>query len=382
MNKINKILFAIILSVSFVNFAQAGELTVTGAAEATYTITSSDSSTAKNNTNKAIGISNELDFNASGEFGNGLTWKYQVQLDPATDATTPNDDTSLSLGTPYGTITINQTEGDLNTHLAMSAAAYAPGHDIGTPTGYQGGTGMNTYNNFAYATPAGLLPFDTTFKAAYSNGDNVQSNDAANQGVTEGKGTVESYQVTTKPIEGLTVGASYLEINDSGSTTAPDYKTGGAYAKYSIGQVTVGAGRHFVEPNQRTTGTSHDATTTKWNTPTTTYYNQTTGAVSTVTNLYVEGLKFFENDAYSIGFAVNDALSISYDKLVSTAHIAVQSATNVRSSRDRDLEVATLQAAYNIGGAVLSVSQKSVENKDYAEGVDIKEYMFGIKMAF
>ena len=382
MNKISKILFAIILSLSVVNFAQAGELTVTGSAEATYTITSSDSSTAKNNTNKAIGISNELDFTASGEFGNGLTWTYQVQLDPATDATTPNDDTSLVLGTPYGNIGIFQTEGDLNTHLAYSVAAYAPGHDIGNTGGYQGGTGMNSYNNIAYHSPAGLLPFGTVFKAAVSNGDNIQSNDAANAGTAEPKGNVESYQITAKPIDGLTVGASYLEINDSGSTTAPDYKTGGGYAKYSIGQFGFGVGRHYVEPNIRTTGNTHDATTTKWNTPTTTYYNQTTGAYSTTSNVYVTGLKYFENDAYSVAFAVNDNFSVSYDKLVSTANISVQSVTNVRSSQDRDLEVTTLQAAYNMGGAVISVSQKDIQNKDYAQGVDHKEYMFGLKMAF
>ena len=382
MNKISKILFAIILSLSVVNFAQAGELTVTGSAEATYTITSSDSATAKNNTNKAIGISNELDFNASGEFGNGLTWTYQVQLDPATDATTPNDDTSLVLGTPYGNIGIFQTEGDLNTHLAYSVAAYAPGHDIGNGGGYQGGTGMNSYNNIAYHSPAGLLPFGTVFKAAVSNGDNIQSNDAANAGTTEGKGNVESYQITAKPVDGLTVGASYLEINDSGSATAPDYKTGGGYAKYSLGQFAFGLGRHYVEPNQRSTATTASATTTKWNAPTTAYYNQTTGAYSTVTNVYVNGLKYFENDAYSVAFAVNDNFSISYDKLVSTARISVQSTTNVRTSQDRDLEVTTLQAAYNMGGAVLSVSQKDIENKDYAANVDLKEYMFGIKMAF
>ena len=382
MNKISKILFAIILSLSVVNFAQAGELTVTGSAEATYTITSSDSATAKNNTNKAIGISNELDFTASGEFGNGLTWTYQVQLDPATDATTPNDDTSLVLGTPYGNIGIFQTEGDLNTHLANSVAAYAPGHDIGVSSGYQGGTGMNTYNNIAYHSPAGLLPFGTVFKAAVSNGDNIQSNDAANAGTTEGKGNVESYQITAKPVDGLTVGASYLEINDSGSTTAPDYKTGGGYAKYSLGQFAFGLGRHYVEPNQRSTATTASATTTKWNAPTTAYYNQTTGAYSTVTNVYVNGLKYFENDAYSVAFAVNENFSVSYDELVSTANISVQSKTNVKTSQDRDLEVTTLQAAYNMGGAVLSVSQKDIENKDYAANVDLKEYMFGIKMAF
>ena len=382
MNKISKILFAIILSLSVVNFAKAGELTVTGSAEATYTITSSDSATAKNNTNKAIGISNELDFNASGEFGNGLTWTYQVQLDPALDATTPNDDTSLVLGTPYGNIGIFQTEGDLNTHLAYSVAAYAPGHDIGNSGGYQGGTGMNSYNNIAYHSPAGLLPFGTTFKAAVSNGDNIQSNDAANAGTTEGTGNVESYQITAKPVDGLTVGASYLEINDSGSTTAPDYKTGGGYAKYSLGQFAFGLGRHYVEPNQRSLTVTADALTHKWNDTTTTYYNATTGAYTTTTNDYVVGLKYFENDAYSVAFAVNENFSVSYDKLVSTANISVQSATNVKTSQDRDLEVTTLQAAYNMGGAVISVSQKDIENKDYAQGVDLKEYMFGIKMAF
>ena len=32
---------------------------------------------------KTLGISNELDFTASGELDNGYTWKYQVQLDNA-----------------------------------------------------------------------------------------------------------------------------------------------------------------------------------------------------------------------------------------------------------------------------------------------------------
>lgn len=383
MNKLSKILFAIILSLSVVNFAQAGELTVTGSAEATYTITSSDSATASNNTNKAIGISNELDFNASGEFGNGLTWTYQVQLDPnAGGQYSFNDDTSLVIGTPYGNIGIFQTEGDLNTHLAYSVAAYAPGHDIGNGGGYQGGTGMNSYNNFAYHSPAGLLPYGTTFKAAYSNGDNIQANDAANSGATEPKGTVKSYQVTTKPIDGLTIGASYLEINGSGTTTAPDYKTGGGYAKYSVGAFSFGAGRHYVEPNQRSLSSTASTLTTKSVDTTTTYYSSSTGAFSSGSTSYAVGLKYFENDAYSIAFAVNENLSISYDKLVSTAKISVQSPTNVRTSQSRDLEISTLQAAYNIGGAVISVSQKDIENDTHQQGVDLNEFMLGIKMAF
>jgi hypothetical protein len=380
MNKIAKLFFVMILSLSFVS-AQAGEMTVTGSAEATYTITSSGSTTAQNNTHPAIGLSNELDFNASGEFGNGFTWNYQVQLDPSTsDGSALNDDTSLVLGTPYGTFGIYNSEGDLNTHLAYSVAAYAPGQDIGSSGGYQGGVGMNSYNNISYTTPADLIPFGTTFRASYSNGDNIQSNDAANAGATEGTDGIESYQITSKPIDGLTVGASYLEKKGSGSTTAPDYATGGGYAKYSMGAFAFGAGKHFVEPNQRSTAVSPGSLTTKAVTTSTTH-SSTTGANTTTTS-YIDGLKYFENTAYSIAFAANENLSISYDKLTSTAHVSAQGATNTVSSTDRDLDVNTLQAAYNIGGAVVTVSQKSIGNADYVNGKDLKEYMFGIKMAF
>ena len=380
MNKIFNILFAMILSLSVANFAQAGEMTVTGSAEATYTITSSDSATGKSNAHPAIGLSNELDFNANGEFGNGLTWTYQVQLDPSTSGSALNDDTSLVLGTSYGNIGIYNSEGDLNTHLAYSVAAYAPGHDIGSGGGYQGGVGMNSYNNLAYHSPAGLLPFGTVFKAAYSNGDNVQSNDAANAGATEGTDGIQSYQISTKPIDGLTVGASYLEQKGSGDATAPDYETGGAYAKYSFGQFSFGLGRHYVQPAQRTTSPTVAAVTDKIITNTTTF-NSGTGTFSTATT-YAAGFKHFENDAYSIAFAVNENLSFSYDKLTSTAVVNAQDSMNVRSSANRDLEVSTIQAAYNIGGAVVTVSQKSLDGVDYVQGADQKETMFGIKMAF
>ena len=37
----------------------------------------------QDNTGKGIGISNELNFTASGELDNGFTWKYHTELDPA-----------------------------------------------------------------------------------------------------------------------------------------------------------------------------------------------------------------------------------------------------------------------------------------------------------
>ena len=90
----------------------AGEMTVTGGATATYATNGADSSAGKN-----IGISNELDFTASGELDNGYTWKYQVQLDGDNAA---NDDTRLEIGTDMGTIGIYVSEGGLSKELGSA----------------------------------------------------------------------------------------------------------------------------------------------------------------------------------------------------------------------------------------------------------------------
>jgi len=379
MKKISNILLSLILSLSVISFAKAGELSVTGSVQATYTITSSDSSNAKVERKPGIGMSNELAFNATGEFGNGFTWNYQVELDPdQRNGAALNDDTRLELGTPYGTIGIYNSEGDLNTQLSYSAAAYAPGHDIGTSGAIETGTGINSYSNIQYHLPAGLLPFGITAKAAYSPGHSYggDANDAGGAASND----VESYQVTAKPIDGLTVGASYLTINGSGNATTQDYETGGAYAKYSIGNVTLGAGRHLVAPNKDNVGSGSCAVTAVIKSRTdsqdsTTYLPKTTTS-------YCDGTTYFENDAFSIGYAVNDALSVSWDKITSTGHVSNQDKDNVRVRTDRDLVVESIQFAYNIGGAVVAVGQKDIEGVDYQQGNNEKETVFSLKMAF
>lgn len=382
MKKIITILFASILGFSAV---QAGEMTVTGSAQATYVITSSDSATGAQNKTPGLGFANELAFNANGEFGNGYTWTYQIELDPAQGSGAAlNDDTRLELGLGnLGTIGIYGSEGDLNTHLANSVAAYAPGHDIGSTGGYQGGTGMNSYNNLQYHTPAGLLPFGTSVKLAWSNGDSKQSADANDAGSASGD-DINSYQVTTKPIDGLTIGASYLEKTKSSKTEKTDkYETGGAYAKYNMGAFSFGIGRHFVVPNvtNRTAGNDVSAVTTALITSTSnSAVYSANGNGSTSINSAVE---YFQNDAVSIAFAVNENLSVSYDRLKSEANAREFSATGAGGTEvDRDLEISTLQAAYNIGGAVVALSQKSVDGINYAQGANAQEFAISLKMAF
>ena len=380
MKNIMKILFGLILSGSLILSANAGELTVTGNAQATYTITSSDSPTAVVEKKPGIGLSNEIAFNATGEFMNGYTWKYQMELDPdQRNGAAINDDSRLELGTPYGALGIYNSEGDLNTHLKSSVAAYAPGHDIGTSGGYEGGTGINSYSNLQYHTPAGLLPYDISAKAAYSTGQGY-GGDANDAGKANAANGIESFQVTAAPYAGLKVGASYLEKKGSGSATVQNYETGGGFATYAMGNFSLGYGKHFVAPNKdgSSSGTCAKTTAVK---SSSTSVSSTTGLPVTTTS-YCNGTKYFENDAYSVAFAVNDQLSISYDVMTSTANVSNQSSTNAIVRTDRDLEVTSIQAAYNVGGAVVAVGQKSVDGVNYAQDKDVKETVFSLKMAF
>ena len=76
MKTIMKTLFVSIASLSLMFSVNAGELAVSGSAKATYHVTHGQQS------DNTIGITNELNFTASGELDNGYTWSYSMELDP------------------------------------------------------------------------------------------------------------------------------------------------------------------------------------------------------------------------------------------------------------------------------------------------------------
>ena len=88
-----KTLFVSIASLSLMFSANAGEVSVNGTAKATYHITHGEQS------DNTIGITNELNFKASGEMDNGYAWSYDMALDPrsADSGDAANDDTSITL---------------------------------------------------------------------------------------------------------------------------------------------------------------------------------------------------------------------------------------------------------------------------------------------
>ena len=163
MKNIIKSLIVMFSSISLFASANAGELSVSGTAKATYNIQS-----GKTNVDNGLGITNELNFTASGETDNGYTWSYSMELDPnavATDnAGAQNDDTKLTLSTPMGTVGVFVSEGGLDVEDAASQSVYARPTDIGDPSATSDNYTIDSYNNIQYHTPADLLPFGATLK--------------------------------------------------------------------------------------------------------------------------------------------------------------------------------------------------------------------------
>jgi outer membrane protein OmpU len=359
------IIKALVVLASVVSFssANAGVLEVTGTAKATYSIQGSDSTTGKNDAGKGLGITNELAFTGTGELDNGFTWKYQVELDDNTSGATTSDDTRLEVTTPYGTVAAYNTEGGLSTKYKYSAAAYGAGSDNGASGSMEYGAAIDGYNNLQYHTPADLLPLGISAKYALApSADKGKSSGNSNTTNTD-ENKAQQFQVMAEPITGLNIGASYLDKGGE-KGTIQGYETGGAYATFAQGPFTVGYGEHRVANNISTVT------------------SQTTATVLNTAALKGT-VKHFKNKAFSVGYKVNDSLSISYEEEKSeAAKRTIVTATKADTAADVELEVSTIQAAYTMGGMTLSLSMKDITNADYVINKDESETLIAVVMAF
>jgi outer membrane protein OmpU len=354
MKTIMKTLFVALTSFALLSSANAGELSVTGSAKATWTNVSDAQS------GKQIGIANELLFSASGELDNGYTWTYSVALDPTTTGDTAasptntppgaavNDDQTLNIGMPgLGTLGINVSAGGFNAKYGWSADAYTVMSDTGKSEGMTYNGDLGSYSNIQFATEAGLLPFGTVIQAGY--GVAKTDGDSTNASGKAGADTANAYGLTIKPIDGLTVGATYISVNAyaDGGTDAQVEEGGAYYAKYAAGPVTIGYGKSYKAP---------------------TIAQFASGGATTV--------EYYENTGTSIGYAVNDALRVSYTREKGQRHFATS------STAATDTKLASYQVAYNIGGATLSLVRQDVNDAAYTANNDWTETLVGIAMAF
>ena len=348
-------------SVSLFASANAGELSVSGTAKATYNILS-----GKTNVGKGLGITNELNFTATGETDAGYTWSYSMELDPGATQVTgdtdtegsqsaQNDDTKLTLSTPYGTVGVFISEGGLDVEDAASQSAYARPTDMGDPSATEDNFTIDSYNNVQYHTPADLLPFGTSFKIAYapniadtavgSSGNNAGAVNTISTSNTTGNNATEM-QVKTAPIDGLALGASYFEFDGSGlAKSDQEAESGAYYATYATGPVSIGYSKAYKAPFLA------DA------------------AYATTTNV-----DYYDQTNYSIAFVASDDLTVSYERETSEA--------NYVNDTQVEQESSAVQVAYTMGGMTIALSHGSHDNVGYTDAANQDQTLFAVTMAF
>ena len=347
-----KTLFVSIASLSLMFSVNAGELSVSGTAKATYHITHGSQS------DNTIGITNELNFKASGEMDNGFGWAYNMALDPTTagtasSTTTPpagsaiNDDTSIVVTmNDLGTAKICVSTCGNSKEYAFDQSAYTSMTDTGLSEGIVYPISASSYASLQYHTPE--LPFGTTGSIAY--GQTKSDGQSGNAQAGSNGTNLTAYSLVTKPVDGLTLSASYFETHDydDGTTTEQQDNEGGAYAiEYAFGNFTAGYGKSFRAPELTTAVGAGSAT-----------------------------VEYYENTGISLGFAVNDQLSVSYTTEESEANYAHSPTVGY------DIDMNSIQVAYSLGGATLSVARADYDNIGYATTVDASETIFAINFAF
>ena len=359
MNKITNKIVVLFSSLFLTVNAFAGELTVTGSANASYVVNGGST----NNNDKGLGISNELKFAASGELDNGYTWSYFMELDGNDGGAHDNDDTQLKIGMGgLGTLYINDSEGGLSTETKMGIGAVGVGDDFANTADFVGNDiDVSGSGNIQYDAPADVLPFGITASIAYvpnnSDGDNNSYKNSGAENTAGGSGDSNlMYRITAAPISGLSIGADFLTSEGKTGTNAQVYEAGGAYAAYQIGNFEIGYQERYFAP--------------------------------AVTNKLTAGAHSYKMTGVGIEMAVNDALSISYMEEESERKRYTGTAVNAAAgaspfSRDViSFDSEYIMVSYDIGGATVGLTNIESSNSGYVSGAATTKTLATMSMAF
>ena len=342
MNKLTKIgASALCGSLAAISAANAGDLTVTGGADMTWTSIEGAS------TGNPIGIGSNMTFAGNGELENGWTVDLSIALTNAA----AYSNTNVTIGVPgVGDIRIDQ--GTSGTGIQrmddMTPTVWEEADGAGVSAGITKIMGTSAGATVQYEPSEDMgIPAGLALVAAWSpdaDGGGSTNDKASGGGASGSLGSGWDLTATATSdlhgVDGLTVygGLSQVDQYQNAAAINSDSKEQIIGVKYAMGGFTVG-----------------------WQTS-----DDETGRATTNTE--------YENTSYSVTFQVNDDLSIGY------AHIEsdVSSTTNVTAEAD------SLQAAYTMGGASFRIAEVDVENQAYstAATADVEGTVISLGLAF
>ena len=337
--KITKILVA--LSFLFaVSTANAGELTVTGSMEATYT------SEVDKTTGNPLGMDRELKFAGSTELDNGVTVSVM-------------QDTSDSLVYGNSKITFGNVGGMVDIYVGSDGSEVDAIDDI-TPTAYEEANAMSgTYKdvgNLAGQMGVGLkttVPFLGTVSGQYvpktdgaKNTDNAASGDT-NALVGSGVEVAIKTSLGDLPVVGsylgnLSLTTGYAEQETATVTNTTDRTEATAALTGSFGNFSFGYQKDFVDEGQTAALTDAD---------------------------------FYKIEQIGLAYAINDALSISYNTMEQSQH-------NIDADSSFEQDTTAINIGYTVGGMTIGFQDASTDNANMVKDAKDDVRSISLSVAF
>ncbi len=337
--KITKILVALAFLFS-VSTANAGELSVTGSMEVTY------QSEVNETTGNPLGMDRELKFSGSTELDNGITVSVMQDTDD-----------NLSYGNSK--ITFGGVAGLVDIYVGSDGSELDAIDDI-TPTAYEeaNGSGSGTYKDvggLAGEMGIGLkfdVPFLGTVKTQYipkadgtKNADNAASADTGMKG--SGTEIVVVNNLGDLPVvggylDGFKLTAGYAEEEMATVANTSDRHEAVLALTGSYGNFKFGYQRELVDEGQTVALTDAD---------------------------------FYKIESIGIAYAINDALSISYNSMEQEQH-------NIDADSSYTQDTKAINVGYTVGGMTIGFQDASTDNANMVLNAKDDTRTIGISVAF
>ena len=312
--------------------AQAGEMTLSGSAEATYTSNSGSEATANLNgiSGNAFGLSHDFDITGSGEFDNGFT--YAINTDMGKDGVADSTILTIDMG-DLGKLGLDHGSGafgigtlENNVPTAYEEADHMVG-SLGHGIDVTGATNALGYSN----TFAGV-----GVSIEYSSDTAATSTEAGGVSGTSA-GSDLNYALTYAMDNGLTLayGASKTDLPYE---AAGDTSEQVGSVNYVMGAISVG---YQISENT------------------------SLGNVSQ------------QNTHYGVAFNVNDSLSVSY-----SVNNAQDYNVGTAGGLEYEEQNKGVMAAYSIGGASARLALNSADNVGGVTAVTAKNMEISLALAF
>ena len=309
--------------------ANAGELTVTGNSSASFVTKSHDGAAQTgSDVGNPMGMDTRITFSGSGELDNGFTTSVYVTDEINGSTGMYSGEVALGMG-DLGTISLNQGGGNVGADAIddETPRAYEEADDK-ISTNFRGlANPQGSGNMIKYTNTLGMVNLNLGFRTGGGSNNGV--------GVTGGNSeNVYTGALTSSPIDGLTVGAGYSNVEKD---TGKDDEGYAGFAKYAFGSVTVGAQR-----NVTTSGTAASAA---------------------------------EGNQVSIAFNVNENLAISYSD-GSIDHFGTGATADVEE------DFSAINISYTMGGMTIAAQRAEADNAAGTLNADEEATEIVLSLAF